>query len=442
MKSIEEKGLKFDEQREDCAGLNKKFSDYHRTHNVFRDNDGFNCSGREYLRISKKEYDQVRSDGHVFQPDRRLADEWFRELLGKCPSIDSASETGVELDQSSYEEIIKPTTELREPTDKDTPSGRFKDGVYVAKTAPAVLQETQGREALSNEENPSKKGRASTNKPNGKLSNGRPKMPQGLRSSFTLNDAPKHVPATKQQKAAVDIKAVINEMRSPTDAAAAFSNLKGADDEAPTGRISNTMRFTVELLERDRNLRRRITSPTLDTGDPFDGSSLKPRATTPFPRVQASPDWTISHHFENPPQSEASEATDGDDDSASPYGTLPLTQEIETLPPAPQGNPAEPSNDEEQKTAISISNSDNHGSLVMHAMTVAESIFPGFEFFFHQGPAGAGRFGRVFAPFGRCGESGGRRIMGWWTLVFKSEGRGERVVELSVHSFVGCCEIA
>ena len=37
MKSIEEKGLKFDEQREDCAGLNKKFSDYHRTHNVFRD---------------------------------------------------------------------------------------------------------------------------------------------------------------------------------------------------------------------------------------------------------------------------------------------------------------------------------------------------------------------------------------------------------------------
>ena len=287
----------------------------------------------------------------------------------------------MELDQSSCEEILNPTTELREPTDTDTPSGRFTDEVYVAKTTPAVLQETQGGEALSNDENPREKGRASTNKPNEELSNSRPIMPQGLSASFTLKDAPEHVPAIKQQKPAVNIKAVIDEQRSPTDAAAAFPNLKGGDDEAPAGRISNTMRFTVELLERHRNLRRRITSPTLDIGDPFDDSSLKRRATTPFPRVQASPDWTIPHHFEDPPQSEASEATAGDDDSASPYGTPPLTQESEMLPPASQENPAEPSNDEEQKTAISISNSDNYGSLVMHAMTVAESIFPGFEFF-------------------------------------------------------------
>ncbi len=384
MKSIEEKGLQFDEQREDCAGLTKKFSDYHRTYNVFRDNDGFDCSGHEYLQISKKEYDQVRLDGHLFQPDRRLADEWFRELLGKCPPVDDASETGAEPGESLRGEGLKTTRELQDPKDTDASSENLNDRVDVAETAPAVLHETQGEEA--NDDQPPNKGHASTKKPNEPPAISRPKMPQGLRSSFTPNNAPKHVAATEEPKPAVEDKAIIEELQSPTDAVAAFSNLKGADNEAPTGRISNTKRFTTELLERHHNLKRRITSPTLDTGDPFDDSSLKRRATTPFPRVLESQDWTVPHHFKPPPQTAASQATAGHDDSgtSSPPTT---THEPEHLPPSPhveaeETPPAGPSpaddREEPSKIAVSISNSDDYGRLIMLALSVAESIFPGF----------------------------------------------------------------
>ncbi len=382
LKSIEEKGLQFDEQREDCAGLTKKFSDYHRTYNVLRDNDGFDCSGHEYLQVSKKEYDQVRLDGHLFQPDRRLADEWFRELLGKCPPVDDASETGMEPDESLCGEGLKPTRGLQEIKDTDASSKNFNDGVDIAETAPAVLQGTQGEKAPANDDQPPKKGHASTKKPNEPPTISRPKMPQGLRSSFTPNNAPKHVAATEEPKPAVEDNAIIEELQSPTDAAAVFSNLKGADNEAPTGRISNAKRFTADLLEKHHNLKRRITSPTLDTGDPFDDSSLKRRATAPFPaRFHESQQWTVPHHFKPPPQTDASEITAGDDD----YGTSspPLTHEPEHLPSPPHAEvetPAAPSSadHEEPKNAVSISNSDEYGRLIMLALSVAECIFPGF----------------------------------------------------------------
>lgn len=211
-------------------------SDYHRIHNVLKDNDEFHCSGHEYIQVSKKEYDKVCLNHHVFQPDRRLAD-------------------------------------------------------------------------------------------------------------------------------------------SPTVGTAAFSNIKGAQDEASLDKICNTKRFTAELLEGHRDLKRRITSPKLDTGDPFENSSLKRRATTPFPRVQEFQEWTVSHHLKEAQQPTAAEATSAEE--ATSYGTLSLTQELDALAPS-QENAAEPSVSGKPKLTASIPNI-NHGRLVLLALSIAESIFPGFE---------------------------------------------------------------
>ena len=368
MESLEEKGVEFDEQRKDCATLAKKISDYHRAHNVFKDDGGFDCSGHGYLLISKKEYDQMRLDRHVFQPDRRLADEWFGELLERCPSIGTAYEAGPESDQNSLSGSPNPT-EPRETMYTNVSSEKVIDEVHAKEDAPARSE--SGETALLHNENiPDKSLGATTEEHSEAPANSRPKMPQGLRSSFTLNLAPNNVTAAEEQKPTVDNNAVIEELRSPTDAAAAFSNLKGANDEAPTGRISNTKRFTAQLLERHRSLKRRITSPTLDTeDDPFDNASLKRRATTPFPNLQA------------PQQLEAAEhTTPGKDDSNSPYGISSITQEPTSLPLSSQeGSPPAADDDEEEpKIAVSISNTDNYGRLIMLALSVAESIFPGF----------------------------------------------------------------
>ena len=375
VKSIEEKGLEFDEQREDCGALAKKFADYHRIHNVFMEDDGFHCCDHEYLQVSRKEYDQTCLDRRVFQPDRRLADEWFRELLDKCPPIDASSEIRAEPHQSLRANISDPTTELQDLTDESVLNVNMNDRVDAAAAAPARLQERTGDKALPKDEGISDKDHAAPNKTIEAPTNSRPKMPQGLRSSFTLNFVPK-LASTAEKTPIVDEKTVTEELRSPNVTATAFSNLRNADAVDSMGRISNTEKFTAELLEKHHQLKRRVTSPKFDTGDPFEDSTLKRRATTPFPTVPEFQEWTISHRLKEAQQPIPSEAP-ASDGSTSLYGTPSLTQEPNTLGPSGE-TLAEPSTDREQKVTVSISNTSENGRLVILALTVAESIFPGF----------------------------------------------------------------
>ena len=158
-----------------------------------------------------------------------------------------------------------------------------------------------------------------------------------------------------------DDKPVIEELGSPSNAAAAFSNLKGVDNEASTGRIFNTKRLTAELLGRHHNLVRRVTSPTTDTGDPFEERPSIRRSTAPFSKVIGTQEWSKP---ENPTESNKTS----------------LTQKPESLHPS-QENAEEVSaqpNIPERKIAASISNTDNYGRLIMLAFTVAESVSPGF----------------------------------------------------------------
>lgn len=378
-RNIEERGLIFDEQMDDCAVLARKFSDYHRKYNVLQDDDGFDCSGHEYLQVSKKEYDELCLDRRVFQPDRRLADAWFRELLQQCPSVEKVGEIGAEPDSSLFGNSSNPTAELQEPTDADADvsSESCNDGFDAAQTVLASSQYAISNKELPNDESTSEKGSTATEQPTKVPISSRPKMPQGLRSSFTQHVILDSVAASEDQNSAVDNKVVIEELRSPTVAVAAFSRMKGDDDEASTGRISNTKRFTAELLERHRNLKRRITSPKFDKEDPFEDPSLKRRATTPFPGVQDSREWTVLHRFKDVQQPNTSEAT-ATYDSTSPFGASTLTQEPDALPLSQEPR-TETTNDGKQKVTICISNSDQYGRLVMSALTVAESICPGFS---------------------------------------------------------------
>ena len=375
MKTIEDKGLEFDEQREDCAALAKKFSDYHRTHNVLRDDDGFDCSGHDYLLVSKKEYDQVCLDRRIFRPDRRLADEWFRELLGKCPLAESQNEPAAELDGNLLGKTSNLIADLPEPTEPDTSSQTFEDELDVAEIAPATLQSAQGEKLSPKDENTRDKGHAPTKKPTEVPIHGRPKMPQGLGSSFALSIVPQTNAALEEQKPIVDNEAVIEELRSPTVAAATFSSLKGADDEASTRQISNAQRFTAELLDGHRSLKRRITSPKFDSEDPFETSSLKRRATAPFPSVQEPREWTVSHRFRDIHQPLASEATVANDCS-SPYEKPSLNQEPSALTSI-QETPAQATTEKPLK--VTFSSTSNYGRFVMLAVTVAESVSPGFD---------------------------------------------------------------
>ena len=372
-KSIEEKGVEFDDEREDCASLIKRLSDYHRTHNVVRDYDEFYCSGHDYLHVSKKEYDQVVLNSHVFQPNRRLSSEWFRELLEKCPPVDTASKTESKPEQAPSGESSRTAAELQQPTDRNKESDEDEclpgtATTMVDRSLSQAANDNKNGVSISQDETPSSKAddaqskdHAAPNKASEAPAKTRPKMPQGLRSSFTMDFTQPDARNGEEQKPVTDDKPVIEELRSPSDAAAAFSNLKGVDNEASAGRISNTKRFTAELLGRHHNLVRRVTSPTTDTGDPFEERSPIRRSTVPFSMIVGTQEWSKP---ENPTESNETS----------------LTQEPESLHPS-QENAEEVSaqpNTPERKIAVSISNTDNYGRLIMLALTVAESVSPGF----------------------------------------------------------------
>ena len=377
-KSIEERGLSFNEQMEDCAALARKFSDYHRKYNVLQEDDGFDCSGHEFLQVSKKEYNELCLDRHIFQSDRRLTDEWFRELLQRCPSLEEVGEMEAEPDSGLHGDSSNLTVALQEPADAaaDVLSESFNDGFDTGQTVLASSQHARNSKEPPKDEDTSDKGSTATEQLTKVPASSRPKMPQGLRSSFTQRIILHSVVASEDQVSAVDNNAVIEELRSPTVVAAAFSKMEGEDDEASTARTSNTERFTAELLKRHRSLKRRITSPKFDTEDPFEDPYLKRRATTPFPGVKDSREWTIVRPFKESQQPHASEATITHN-SASLIEASTLTQEPDALPVS-QETPAESTGDGEQKVSVCLSYSDQYGRLVMLALTVAESISPGF----------------------------------------------------------------
>ena len=372
MKSLKERGLQFDEQREDCAALVKTFSDYYRTHNVLKDDVGFHCSGHEYLKVSKKEYDQACLDRRVFYSNRRLADRWFRELLAKCPSVDKLGETGAKPDENLREMDLNSKAEPQEPTERAVSNKDFHDGVHAVGTPSARLQETSGENALLKDEDAPEKSHVATKKPIEAPASSRPKMPQGLRSSLTSVVIPRTVSAVEEHSPVVNDNAAIEELRSPTIAATAFLNLESVEDGAPMGQISNIRRFTAELLERHRNLKRRITSPILDTEDPFDDSSLRRRATTPSSNVLESQEWTESHQFKDAQRSRNAEAPAADS-PASPYRVPSMAQNPDALPL--EENAADAPNDE---STVTISGTNNYGRFVTRALEVAQSIFPDF----------------------------------------------------------------
>ncbi len=390
MGSLEEKGLEFDGERDDCAAFVKKFSDYHRTTNIIRDYDAFDCAEHDYLHISKKEYDKVRLESQIFQPDRRLSGEWLRGLLNKFGPVDTASETQEERNRAAEND----PQVSRTSTEREEASKGPSDGTEVAQTTAAKLNNppdmatrdlimptsrTQDEKPATSEENPPSKDPSATNKAGETSTKSRPKMPQGLRSSFTQDFSQQPAARCNDRKPGVEEKPVLEELRSPTDAAAAFPNLKGATDEASAGRISNVKRFTAEELSRQHNLVRRITSPIVDAGDPFEELSPVRSATMPFFKFQGSQNTADIDRLREAKDRDA-QAPTASDGTAVP-NQIPPTQKPEASKDKVQETAEEvppQAPPEERRVAVGISNTDNFGRLVMLALTVAEAVFPGF----------------------------------------------------------------
>lgn len=374
MEGLNEKGIKFDEESEDCGMLAKKFSDYHRTHDVIKDDDDFHCSGHQYLRISKKEYDQIVLDRRVFQSDRRLTDGWFRDLLAKCPSVEKTSETEAEPDQGLQDTSSKSEVKLQESIDTAGSNEKSGDEVHSAEVPSARSQETSDGNTLRKDRNATDNGHVATDKPAPGPIKRHPKMPRGLSSSFTSTPISHRDSAVEHQIPVLNNHAIIEDIRSPTLTATALSSLEGADDNASTGRISNTGRFTAQLLERHQNLKRRLTSPNFDSEDAFENLSLRRRATTPLSGNQESLQWTTSRGLKDAQQPIASEIPAAET-SSLPFGIPSLTQEPDALPSSLEDA-------REASTGgltANISPTDNFGRLVLRALAVAESIFPGFR---------------------------------------------------------------
>ena len=391
MKSLEEKGLEFDEEREDCAALVKKFSDYHRTTNIIQDYNGFDCVEHDYLHVSKKEYDIVRLESQVFQPDRRLSGEWLRGLLDNYVPVDTASGTQEERNRAAENDPrVSRTLPEREEASKGP-----DEGTEVAKTTVTKLDNPSGmamrerkvpisvgqneKSVTTEAKFPPTKDPSATNKASGTSAKNRPKMPQGLWSSFTEDFSQQPAAPNEDGTPGVEEKPMLGESRSPTDAAAAFPNLKGATDEASAGRISNVKRFTAEELTRQPNLARRVTSPLVDGGDPFEELTPVRSATVPFFKLQESQN-TANIDSLREAKDRDTQAPIGRDVTVVSNETRP-TQEPEASEDKAQetaeGVPPRASA-EEPKIIVGISNTDNFGRLVMHALTVAEAVFPGF----------------------------------------------------------------
>ena len=391
MKSLEEKGLEFNGEKDDCAAFVKKFSDYHRSTNIIRDYDGFDCAEHEYIHISKEEYDKVRLESQVFQPDRRLSAEWLRGLLDNYGPVDTASETQEERDRAAESDLQVNRTSTGGREASKGPD----DGTEVAKTNAAksdnppemamseiIVPSSRGQDenpAMTGEKPPSKDPSA-TNKASETSMKSRPKMPQGLRSSFIQEFSQNYTARSEDRKPGVEEIPLLEELRSPTDAAAAFPNLEGATDEGSAGRISNVKRSTAEELSRQRNLVRRITSPVVDAGDPFEELSPVRSATVPFFKLQGSENTAnvdslreakdrdtqapiVSDGTAMPPQIRPTQKPEASEDKSQ--------DTAEELPPR--------ASREDRQVAFSISNTDNYGCLVMHALTVADAVFPGSE---------------------------------------------------------------
>ena len=372
MKSLVEKGLHFDEERDDCAAFVKKFEDYHRTTNIIRDYDGFDCAEHEYLHISKKEYDNVRLDSQVFQPDRRLSNEWVRRLLDSNSLVEIASKTQEERNRvAGNDSHVGRTLTEREEAGKES-----DDGNEVANATAAKLDnppDMSMRETIlpgsGAEEKSPHKYPLTANKASETSTKSRPKMPQGLRSSFVQDFSQQPAAHSNDQEPGAEENPILEELRSPIDAAAAFPNLKGATDEASACRISNVKRSIAEQLSRQSNLVRRITSPIADADNSFEELSPVRSATVPVFKLQGSQD-TIDIDSLREAKDRDTQAPTVSDTTVVPTETRPA-QEQE----APE--------DEVQETAevvfnVSIVHTDNFGRLVMHALTVAEAISPGF----------------------------------------------------------------
>ena len=329
MKTLEEKGLHFDGERDDCAAFLRKFSDYHRSTNIIRDYDGFDCAEHEYLHISKKEYDNVRLDSQVFQSDRRLSNEWVRRLLGSNTLEEIASET-----QEEHNRVAGNDSHAGRPLTERETSKEPDDGNKVAKATAAKSNnplDWSMRETivprLGAEENPPRKDPSTANRASATSTKSRIKMLQGLRSSTAQNFSQQPAAHSEDQKPGAEEKHELEVLRSPTDAAAAFTNLKGATDEASAGRIFNVKRSTAEQLSRQHNLVRRITSPIVDTGDPFEEYSPVRSATVPLFNLQGPQD-TIDIDSLKEAKERNTQASPVSDDTAVPTQTRP-TQERE-----------------------------------------------------------------------------------------------------------------
>ena len=205
-------------------------------------------------------------------------------------------------------------------------------------------------------------------------------MPQGLRSSFTQDFSQQPPARSEDRTPGAEEKPVLEELRSPTNAAAAFPDLKGATDEASTGRISNVKKFTTEELTRQRNLVRRVTSPVADAGDPFEELTPVRSATVPFFKLQESQNVANIDSL-GEAEDQTTQAPTVSDGAAMPNDTR-STQEPETSEDKAQETaeevPPQAPPTQEQKISVGITNTDNFGRLVMHALTVAEAVFPGF----------------------------------------------------------------
>ena len=372
MKSLEEKGLQFDGERDDCAAFVKKFSDYHRTTNIIRDYDDFDCAEHDYLHISKKEYDNVRLDSQVFQTDRRLSNEWVRRLLDSNSLVEIASET-----QEERSKVAGNNSQARRTLTEREEAGKGPDdGNEVAKTAAAKLDnpsDVSMRETTvlgsGAEEKPPRRDPSTAKKASETSTKSRPKMPQGLRSSFAQAFSQQPAARGEDHKPGAEEKPILGELRSPTDAAAAYPNLKGTTDEASAGRISNVKRFTTEELGRQHNVVRRITSPIVDAGDPFEELSPVRSATVPVFKLQSSQN-TINVNSLREVKDRDTQAPTVSDGPAVPTWSRPTEE-----PEAPKDKAEETA---EELSYVSVVSTDNFGRLVMHALTVAETVIPGF----------------------------------------------------------------
>lgn len=380
-KDLEGDGRCIDEEGEDWQRYCAKLSGYHREHNVFRDDPGFHCQGHEYIHILEKDFKEAREDANTFSSEGRLTQEWLGGLLAKCPPIEGTAP------QPMDEKPLRgSTTSLAETATIKVDGGQGErtqhDSEAVKSTSMEPAEKSEEQSSGSNPTKPTGKAERDVDTPTGAPAPvSRPKMPQGLRSSFARS-ASWAVSSTAADFAlSTGIEPVAAETTLPVDAASSSPTLQAKGKYGGPDQITNTLTSATQLLHVSQRLKRSVTSPRLDFGDPFEQTSIVRSATTPIP-WQAFPGRAIAFNYKATRQQEQQIARHAEtgEASVSLSGEASLTEEQADLTAKGLTSPSiSDDSKKEKEVMLSVSSTSNLGRIVMLAVGIAESVIPGFR---------------------------------------------------------------